>query len=59
MTPDPDEYSPEEADRRAQELAHRLLNTPYRPHRTKKQEAEQAKAVSDRPAKSGNKVRNG
>jgi hypothetical protein len=54
-----DDYTPEEAERRARETAHRLLNTPYRPHRTLKQEAElAAKAASDRAAKPRKKVRN-
>jgi len=41
-----DEYSPEETVRRARELAHRLLTTPWKPRLTKKQERAQAESDS-------------
>jgi hypothetical protein len=49
-----DYYSPEEAERRARATAHRLLNTPPRPHMTKRQEAERA-AQSGRAPQPGDK----
>lgn len=53
------EYTPEEAERRAQEVARRLLNTPWKPRLTKKQEAERAKqAELDRASQPSNKVGN-
>lgn len=55
MADDQDDYSPEEAERRAKEIARRLLTTPWKPRLTKKQEREQA--GSDRPAQSGDKLR--
>lgn len=58
MTSETDDYTPEEAEQRAKATAHRLLNTPYRPHLTKKQEAELAKAASERAAKPRKKIRN-
>lgn len=50
MEQDQDDYPPEEAERRAREIAHRLLTTPWKPRLTKKQE--RAQAESDRPASS-------
>ena len=51
---DTDDYSPEEAEQRAREIAHRLLTTPWKPRLTKKQE--RAQAESDGTAQSGDKL---
>ncbi len=44
------DHTPEEIERRARQIAHRLLTTPWRPRLTKKQEAERdAQAKKDSP----------
>ena len=50
--PQDDDYPPEEAERRAKATAHRLLNTPPRPHLTKRQEAERANQSGRAPQSS-------